>query len=50
MAKSEEFVALSDAALRAVIGPNSRHVALIEDAFHVLIESPGGGVSGIGPW
>ena len=32
-------------ALRAVSGPNSRHAALIEDAFHVLIETPGGGVS-----
>jgi phosphate starvation-inducible PhoH-like protein len=40
-----EFVPLSDAALRAVAGPNSRHAALLEDAFHVLIETPGGGVS-----
>jgi len=40
-----EFVALSDAALREVVGPNSRHLALIEDAFSVLIEAPGGGVS-----
>ncbi|MBN8551561.1 MAG: PhoH family protein [Caulobacterales bacterium] len=45
MARGEEFVALSDLALRAVIGPNSRHVALLEDAFNVLIESPGGGVA-----
>ena len=44
--KSEsEFVALDDAALRAVAGPNSRHAALIEDAFSVLVETPGGGVS-----
>ena len=44
--KSEsEFVALADAALRAVAGPNSRHAALIEDAFSVLVETPGGGVS-----
>jgi len=42
---TREFVALSDAALRAVSGPNSRHIALIEDAFHVLVETPGGGVS-----
>ena len=35
----------SHAELRAVIGPNSRHVALIEDAFKVLVEAPGGGVS-----
>jgi phosphate starvation-inducible PhoH-like protein len=42
---TREFVPLSDAALRAVSGPNSRHIALIEDALHVLIETPGGGVS-----
>jgi phosphate starvation-inducible PhoH-like protein len=43
--QTPEFVPLSDAALRAVSGPNSRHAALIEDIFHVLIETPGGGVS-----
>ncbi len=42
---TREFVPLSDAALRAVAGPNSRHAALLEDAFHVLLETPGGGVS-----
>ncbi|MBV9509445.1 MAG: PhoH family protein [Caulobacteraceae bacterium] len=42
---TREFVPLSDAAVRAVAGPNSRHAALIEDAFHVLLETPGGGVS-----
>ena len=31
--------------MRAVSGPSGRHAALIEDAFHVLIETPGGGVS-----
>jgi phosphate starvation-inducible PhoH-like protein len=41
----EEFLPLSDTALRAVSGPNSRHVALLEEAFGVLIETPGGGVS-----
>lgn len=40
-----EFVALTDAAVRAVTGPASRHAALIEDAFRVLIEAPGGGVT-----
>ena len=45
MARESEFLALDDDALRAVIGPNSRHVALIEDAFKVLIEQPGAGVS-----
>jgi phosphate starvation-inducible PhoH-like protein len=43
--ESREFIPLSDAGLRAVSGPNSRHAALIEDAFHVLVETPGGGVS-----
>jgi phosphate starvation-inducible PhoH-like protein len=43
--ETREFVPLSDAALRAVSGPNSRHAALLEDAFHVLVETPGGGVS-----
>jgi phosphate starvation-inducible protein PhoH and related proteins len=42
---TREFVPLSDAAVRAVAGPNSRHAALIEDAFRVLIETPGGGVA-----
>ena len=45
MSRAPEFIALSDAALRAVAGANSRHVALIEDAFGVLVETPGGGVS-----
>ena len=29
----------ASSSLRAVTGPNSRHTALIEDAFHVLIEA-----------
>ena len=41
---AEEFLPLSDGALRAVAGPHSRHTALVEDAFGVLIETPGGGV------
>ncbi len=45
MARESEFLALDDVALRAVIGPNSRHLALIEDRFKVLVETPGGGVS-----
>ncbi len=43
--ETREFIPLSDAALRAVSGPNSRHAALLEDAFQVLVETPGGGVS-----
>ena len=45
MSRAPEFIALSDAAVRAVAGLNSRHAALIEDAFGVLVETPGGGVS-----
>ena len=45
MSRAPEFIVLSDAAVRAVAGANSRHAALIEDAFGVLVETPGGGVS-----
>ncbi len=40
-----EFLPLADEAVRAVAGPAGRHAALIEDAFRVLMETPGGGVS-----
>jgi phosphate starvation-inducible PhoH-like protein len=40
-----EFLPLGDEAVRAVAGPAGRHAALIEDAFSVLLETPGGGVS-----
>jgi phosphate starvation-inducible protein PhoH and related proteins len=43
--ETREFIPLSDAAVRAVSGPHGRHAALLEDAFHVLLETPGGGVS-----
>jgi phosphate starvation-inducible PhoH-like protein len=43
--RAEDFIPLSDVGLHAVSGPNSRHAALLEDGFHVLIETPGGGVS-----
>ena len=45
MSRPPEFLPLSDAAASAVAGPGSRHAALIEDAFRVLVETPGGGVS-----
>lgn len=45
MSRPPEFLPLSDDAVRAVSGPGGRHAALIEDAFKVLIETPGGGVS-----
>ena len=41
---AEEFIPLAEDAARAVSGPSSRHAALIEDAFRVLVETPGGGV------
>jgi phosphate starvation-inducible PhoH-like protein len=40
-----EFLPLSEAAVRAAWGPNGRHAALFEDAFDVLLETPGGGVA-----
>ena len=40
-----EFLPLSEAGVRAAWGPNGRHAALLEDAFDVLIETPGGGVA-----
>jgi phosphate starvation-inducible PhoH-like protein len=43
--RGEEFLPLSETAQLAVAGPQSRHAALLEDAFHVLLETPGGGVS-----
>jgi phosphate starvation-inducible PhoH-like protein len=36
---------MSEAAVRAAWGPNGRHAALFEDAFDVLLETPGGGVT-----
>ncbi len=40
----EEFIMLDDLAARAVAGPRGRHAALLEDAFRVMVETPGGGV------
>ena len=39
--EAEEFLPYGDAVVRAVAGPRSRHAALIEDALHVLVETPG---------
>jgi len=44
LSRAPEFIVLTDAAARAVSGTNSRHAALLEDAFGVLVETPGGGV------
>jgi phosphate starvation-inducible PhoH-like protein len=43
-----EFLTLSEAGVRAAWGPNARHAALLEEAFDVLLETPGGGVMLIG--
>ena len=40
-----EFLPLADEAVRQVAGPGGRYAALIEDAFKVLVETPGGGMS-----
>ena len=48
-ASGEQFVALPDDAVRAVAGPHGRHAALIENAFDVHVETPGGGVQLKGP-
>ena len=40
----EEFIMMDDLAARAVAGPRGRHAALLEDAFRVMVETPGGGV------
>jgi len=40
-----EFLPLSEAGVRAAWGQNGRHAALFEDAFDVLLETPGGGVT-----
>jgi phosphate starvation-inducible PhoH-like protein len=45
VSQTPEFIPLSDGAARSVAGASGRHAALIEDAFKVLIETPGGGVS-----
>ena len=45
MSQTPEFIPLSDLSVRAVAGAGGHHAALIEDAFKVLIETPGGGVS-----
>ena len=43
-----DFVPLTEAGVVAAWGPNGRHAALFEDAFDVLLETPGGGVSLVG--
>jgi phosphate starvation-inducible protein PhoH and related proteins len=40
---TDEFIAFPEPIQALVCGANARHVALIENAFSVLIETPGGG-------
>ena len=40
----EDFIALTDACVLAIAGPAERYLAMIEGAFKVLIEMPGGGL------
>jgi phosphate starvation-inducible PhoH-like protein len=47
--EAEEFLPLSDTAQRTLAGPQSRYAALMEDAFQVYIETPGGGFRVSGP-
>lgn len=43
MTTSEDFIELSEDRVLALSGPAQRYLALIEGAYHVLIETPGGG-------
>ena len=40
----EDFIALTDACVLSIVGPSERYLAMIEGAFKVLIEMPGGGL------
>jgi len=40
----DDFIPLSEACVLAVVGPSERYLAMIEGAYNVLIEMPGGGL------
>lgn len=40
----DDFISLTDPCVLAVVGPSERYLAMIEGAFKVLIEMPGGGL------
>lgn len=40
----DDFIALTDACVLAIAGPSERYLAMIEGAFKVLVEMPGGGM------
>ncbi len=43
-ATKDDFISLTDPCVLAVVGPSERYLAMIEGAFKVLIEMPGGGL------
>ena len=43
-AVKEDFIPLTDACVLAVAGPSERYLAMLEGAFKVLVEMPGGGL------
>jgi len=43
-ALKDDFIPLSEACVLAVVGPSERYLAMIEGAYNVLIEMPGGGL------
>ena len=43
-AVKDDFINLTDACVLAVVGPSERYLAMIEGAFKVLVEMPGGGL------
>jgi len=43
-AVKDDFINLSDPCVLAVVGPSERYLAMIEGAYHVLVEMPGGGL------
>ncbi|MBW8882719.1 MAG: PhoH family protein [Asticcacaulis sp.] len=40
----DDFIAMTDACVLAVAGPSERYLAMIEGAYKVLVEMPGGGL------
>jgi phosphate starvation-inducible PhoH-like protein len=45
LTRTAEFLSLPSDIAAALTGPAGKHAALIEDAFGVLLETPGGGIS-----
>ncbi|MFT4074825.1 MAG: PhoH family protein [Asticcacaulis sp.] len=43
-AVKDDFISLTDPCVLAVVGPSERYLAMIEGAFRVLVEMPGGGL------